>query len=208
MHASLPDLKYRSPPSLMLHRHRVPLFAFQSLLCSSDALAHSCDSHHSDVSAVPILGCPRRLLLLLFIKLDSAPKCGVAWFIMKDFLSWILLRIILWLVVCIMPTPIKIVNQSWTCLQLKHILFKYMWSSTFMELPRHLDMHLILCSERLIVISFKFFSIDSFQLVKSDREKKCIGIINDAHHPYSCGEVCIWASKQMVPQSVLVGASF
>ena len=45
MHASLPDLKYRSPPSLMLHRHRVPLFISQSFLCSSDALAHSCASH-------------------------------------------------------------------------------------------------------------------------------------------------------------------
>jgi len=75
---------------------------------------------HSNVNAVPISGCLRRLLLLLFIKLDSAPKCGVAWFIMKDFLLWILLRIILWLIVhIIMPTPIKIVNQSWTCLQLK-----------------------------------------------------------------------------------------
>jgi len=110
------------PPSLMIHRPRVPLFAFQSFLCSFDAFAHSCDSHHSDVSAVPILGCPRQLLLSLFIKLDSAPKCGVAWFILKDFLSWILLRIILWLVVCIMPTPIKVVNQSWTCLKLKHTL--------------------------------------------------------------------------------------
>ena len=117
MHASLSDLKY-SPPSSMLHRHRVPLFAFQSLVCSSDALAHSCDSYHSDVSAVPLLGCPRRLLLSLFIKLDSAPKCGVVRFIMKIFLSWILLRIILWLVVCIMPIPIKMVNQSWTCFQL------------------------------------------------------------------------------------------
>jgi len=28
------------PPSLMIHRHRVPLFAFQSFLCSFDALAH------------------------------------------------------------------------------------------------------------------------------------------------------------------------
>jgi len=44
MHASLPDSKYRSPP-LMIHRHRVPLFAFQSFICSFDALAHSCASH-------------------------------------------------------------------------------------------------------------------------------------------------------------------
>jgi len=110
------------PPFLMFHRHRVPLFSFQSLLCSFDALAHSWASHHSVVTAVPILGCLRWLLLSLFIKLDSAPKCGVAWFIMKNFVSWILLRIVLSLIVCIMPTPIKMVNQSWTCLQLKHTL--------------------------------------------------------------------------------------
>ena len=78
MHASLPDLKYRSPPSLMLHRHRVPLFAFQSILCSFHAVAYSYDNHHSIVSAVPILGCLRQLLLALFIKLDPAPKCGAA----------------------------------------------------------------------------------------------------------------------------------
>jgi hypothetical protein len=40
MHAFLPGLKYR-PPSLMLHCHRVPLFAIQSLLFSFDVLAHS-----------------------------------------------------------------------------------------------------------------------------------------------------------------------
>ena len=44
MHASLPDVKYRSPP-LMIHRHRVSLFAFQSFIGSFDALAHSCASH-------------------------------------------------------------------------------------------------------------------------------------------------------------------
>ena len=43
MHASLPDVKYRSPP-LMIHRHRVPLFANQNLLCSSHVLAHLCAS--------------------------------------------------------------------------------------------------------------------------------------------------------------------
>jgi len=116
---------------------------------------------HSNVSVVPILGCLRRLLLLWFIKLDSAPKCGVAWFIMKDFLSWILLKIIFWLVVCIMPTTIKMVNQSWTCLQFETILFKYMLSPAFLELSGHPDMDLIPCSKRLIVVSSMFFSMDS-----------------------------------------------
>jgi len=44
MHASLPDVKCRLPP-WMIHRHRVPLFANQILLCSFHALAHSCASH-------------------------------------------------------------------------------------------------------------------------------------------------------------------
>jgi hypothetical protein len=52
--------------------------------------------------------------------------------------------------------------------------------------------------------------MDSFQLVKSDREEKCVSIINDVPiithiHAVKC---VFWASKQMVPQSVLVGASF
>jgi len=122
-----PYLIWNIGPSLFdVHRHRVPLFAFRSLFCSFDALAHSCASDPLVVNAMPILGFPWWLLLSLFIKLDHAPKCGVTWFIMKDFISWILLRIIIWLVVCIMPTPIKMVNQSWTCLQLKHTLQVYM----------------------------------------------------------------------------------
>jgi hypothetical protein len=39
---------------------------------------------HSDVSAVPILGCPRQLLLSVVLKLDHASKCGVAQLIMKE----------------------------------------------------------------------------------------------------------------------------
>jgi hypothetical protein len=120
------------PPSLMFHRHRVPLFAFRSLLCSFDALVHSCASHHSIVNAVPILGYRRWLLLSLFIKLDYAPKCGVAWFIMKDFISWFLPRIVFdWLCAsCQHPSRWSINHElvsNW------NILFKYMLSSTFLE---------------------------------------------------------------------------
>jgi hypothetical protein len=71
------------------------------------------------------------------------------------------------------------------------ILFKYMLLPAFLELSGHPDMDLIPCSKRLIVVSSMFFSMDSSQLVKSDHERKCSGIINDVHHPYSCGEVCI-----------------
>jgi hypothetical protein len=57
MHASLPDLKYRSPLSLMFHRHKVPLFANQTLLCFFHVLARSCASHplHCKCSAYPRL---------------------------------------------------------------------------------------------------------------------------------------------------------
>jgi hypothetical protein len=43
-----------NPSSLMFHRQKVPLFAFQSLLCPSDLLAYPCASHHSAVSVVLI----------------------------------------------------------------------------------------------------------------------------------------------------------
>jgi len=117
------------PPSLMLHRHRVAFFALQSLLCFSMHWLIHVLVIRSVINAVPILGCPRWLLLSLFIKLDNAPKCSVAWFIIKklnkSFISWILSRIVLWLIVRIVPTPIKIVNQLWTRLQLKHTLQVY-----------------------------------------------------------------------------------
>jgi hypothetical protein len=79
------------------------------------------------------------------------------------------------------------------------ILFKYMLSPAFLELSGHPDMDLIPCSKRLIVVSSMFFSMDSSQLVKSDHKRKSIGIINDVHHPYSCGEVRLRASKQDGP---------
>jgi len=207
MHVSLPDLKYRSPPLWW--------FIVLGCLCLHSKALFVLSMHwlihviaiHSAVSAVPILGCLRRLLLLLSIKLDSAPKCGVVWFILKDFLSWILLRIILWLVVCIMSTPIKMVNQSWTCLQLKHTL-QVCYHQPSWKLSSHPDMDLIPCHKRLFVAFPMLFSMNSSWLVKSAYKKKWFGIINDVHHPYSCSEVCIWASKQMVSQSVLVGASF
>ena len=42
-------------------------------------------------------------------------------------------------------------------------------------------MHLIACRERLIVVCLMFFLMDFSQLVKSNCEKKCSGIINDVH---------------------------
>jgi hypothetical protein len=46
---------------------------------------------YSNASVVPILGYLQWLLLSLFIKPDYAPKCGVAWFIIKEFEIIILL---------------------------------------------------------------------------------------------------------------------
>ena len=126
----------------------------------------------------------------------------------KSFISWILSRIIIWLVVWIVPALIKIVNQSWTCLHW-NIPFKYIWSPSFMELPSHPDMDLILCSKRLIVVSLLFFSMvflsSSNQIWKQMywHHQWC-----SFYHPYSCSEVHLWSSKQMVSQSVLMVCIF
>ena len=80
----------------------------------------------------------------------------------------------------------------------------------FLELSGYPDMDLIPCSERLIVVCSMFFLMDSSQLVKSDSGKKCSGIINDVHfithiHAMKCA---FELQNKMVPQSVLVSASF
>jgi len=63
--------------------------------------------------------------------------------------------------------------------QVETILFKYMLSLAFLELPSHPDMHLISYSKKLFVVCSVFFSMDSCYLVESNCEKKCIGLIND-----------------------------
>jgi hypothetical protein len=84
MHASLPKLKYRSPP------HRCSIITgclcllFKAFFILSMYWFIRVLAFHSDVSAVSIVGCPWRLLLSLLLKLDHASKCGVARFIMKE----------------------------------------------------------------------------------------------------------------------------
>jgi hypothetical protein len=63
-----------SPSSLMFHRQKVPLCAFQSLLCPSDLPAYPCASHPFSCKCRAYPGCPRWLLLSLFIKHDHAPQ--------------------------------------------------------------------------------------------------------------------------------------
>jgi hypothetical protein len=178
---------------------------------------------NSNVCAMPILGYPWWLLLLLFIKLDNASKCGVAWFIMKElnksFISRILSRLVLWLVVCILSIPIKRFSNFDLLLDFQlttNLLPVGTYPSSIFyhqpswKLSSRPDIHLIACSKSLLVVCSVFFSMDSFQLVKLDHEEKCISIINDVPfitHIHAVKWV-FWASKQMVPQSVLVGASF
>jgi hypothetical protein len=157
MYASLPDLKYRSPPPPLRCSIITGCFCllFKAFFILSMCWFIRVLAFHSDVSAVPILGYRRRLLLLLFIKLDPALKCGVAWFIMNElnqsFIFWILLRIVLSLIMRIEPTLIKrfsIVDLILDCqlvmnlplvetilfkYMLETILFKYLLSSVFLE---------------------------------------------------------------------------
>ena len=101
---------------------------------------------HLAVNVVPILGYPRWLLLLLFIKHDHDLKCCVAWFIMnalnQSFIFWMLLRIVLSLIMHIVPTLVKrfsIVDLILDCQSVMNLppvgttLFKYMLSSIFLE---------------------------------------------------------------------------
>jgi hypothetical protein len=57
------------PPFLMFHRHRVPLFAIQSLLRYFNVLAHSCASHplNCKCSAYPKLS-----LMITVFAVDQA----------------------------------------------------------------------------------------------------------------------------------------
>jgi len=71
------------------------------------------------------------------------------------------------------------------------------------------NMHLVACSKKLIIVCSmfllnKFFSAHLIRLWKEMHWNYQWSI----YHPYLCGEVRLWASKQMAPQSVLVGVSF
>jgi len=94
---------------------------------------------------------------------------------------WIILRIVLSLILCIVPTPIKIVNQSWTCLKLKQYSSSIYYHQSSWKLSSCPDMHFISCSTRLIVVSSMFFSMDFSHFIESDCEKKCSSIIDDVH---------------------------
>ena len=113
MHASLRCLKCSSPSS-MFHRLRVPLIAIQNFLnyqIHKLFRVYRMSILQSNISVVPIIGYPWWLLLLLFIKPNYAPKCGISCFIMKEFnksfTSWIISKTAIWLALCILPTIIK-----------------------------------------------------------------------------------------------------
>ena len=117
----------------MFHHHRVSLFAFLSFHYSFNVLAHSCVSLHSDVSAVSILGCSRRLLLSLFIKLDSAPQVWCC-LIHNEGFSLLDSSKNYPLIDCV---PHANTHQDCQLVMnlppVETILFKYMLSSTFLE---------------------------------------------------------------------------
>ena len=154
---------------------------------------------HSNVSAVPISGCLRRLLLLLFIKLDSAPKCGVACSTYERF----------------SPGFFWELSSDWLCaprqhpswLSISHELAsswnKYSSSICYHQsswkLSSHLGMHLIACSTKahgciLNVLLNRFLSALLIRLWKemSRPHQWCC-----FYHPYSYGEVHIWLQYKL-----------
>jgi hypothetical protein len=89
---------------------------------------------HSAVSAVPILGCPRRLLLSLFIKLDHAPQVWCCLIYHEEF-SLLDSSKNYPLIDCVPHANTHqdcqpVINLP----QVETILFKYMLSPVFMEI--------------------------------------------------------------------------
>jgi hypothetical protein len=78
-----------------------------------------------------------------------------------------------------------------------NIPLEYIWSSTFMELLCHSDLHPILCSKKLIVVCLVFFLNKFFldHLIKLWKEMSWPHQWCCFYLSYSCGEVRIWASK-------------
>ena len=84
MYVSLPDLKHRSPLFDVSSSQGAFFLLFKAFFILLMYWLIHVLAFHSDVSAVPIVGCPCRLLLLLLLKLDHASKCGVARFVIKE----------------------------------------------------------------------------------------------------------------------------
>jgi hypothetical protein len=105
-----------------------------------------------------------------------------------SFIFWIILRIVLSLIVHIVPTPIKIVNQSWTCLKLKQ----------YSQVEKALC-----CMLSVLLIGFLLSCWIRLRKEMYWPYQWC-----PIYHLYLCHEVCLWASKYMVPQSVLVVCIF
>jgi hypothetical protein len=169
----------------MIHRHRVPLFAFQSFIGSFDALAHSCASHplSCKCSAHPGLSSTVTALVVYQAWLCPQVRCCLIHHedLNRSFILCIILRIVLSLIVRIMPTPSRLsishkLASSWNKYSSSLCYHQSLWKSSSRP-----DMHLIACSERVIVICSMLFLMDSSQLVKSDSGKKCLDIINDVH---------------------------
>jgi hypothetical protein len=125
------------PPSSMFHHHRVPLFAFQSFICPSHVLTHSCASHP--------LSCKcsaqsRLSMTITALAVYQAWLCPLVWCCLihhedlnRSFILCIILRIVIALIVRIVPTP------SW--LSISHKLasswnntLQVMLSPVFMEI--------------------------------------------------------------------------
>ena len=156
---------------------------------------------HSAVNALPIPGCLRQLLLASFIKFDPACKCGVAdssWRNGTNHSSPIFSQELSFDWLCV-PTPIKIVNQSWSCLQLKQYSSSTCYHQPSWKSSSRPDMHLITCSTKahgcmLSVLLNRFTStllISLWKEMSRPHQWCCF------YHPYSCGEVLIWLQNKL-----------
>ena len=131
--------------------------------------------HPPNLNVLFILGYLRRSLLSLFIKSELAPKCGVAWFIMKgcnkssicfdsfNNSSWTFVRSANKPSQDLLNVDFIFGYQSWSFHQLNCIFSYHISWLTFMEISSHPEMHpqLIIACSMLSLINFS-------QLVRRD----------------------------------------
>jgi hypothetical protein len=155
------------PPSSMFHHHRVPLFAFQSFICSFDALAHSCASHPLSCkwSAHPGLS-----MTITALVVYQAWLCPLVWCCLihhedlnRSFILCIILRVVLSLIVRIVPIPSRLSTSHKLASSWNNTL-QVMLSPVFMEIiqsSRHASHSLqwkVLCC-KLNVLLHGFLSV-------------------------------------------------
>jgi hypothetical protein len=185
------------PPSSMIHRHRVPLFAFQSFIGSFDALDHSCASHplSCKCSAHPGLSSTVTALVVYRAWLCPQVRCCL---IHHEGFSLLDSSENYPLIDCVHHANTHQDCQPVMNLpKVETILFKYMLSPVFMEIiqsSRHAS-HSLQWKTHRCILSVILNRFPSALLIRLWKEMQWHHQWCSFYHPYSCDEVRLWSPK-------------